>query len=131
MDLAHNGEGEIDVLLDGFSDERARAAVLKAYYTFAHGDPSTFPAQFALLLQAHSKALRAGPQALSRADIEELIRALETHNQAVLGAVQNCAKQTRRLEKIVLYGLPIAAIASAMLAGAVRWLIDLAILHLG
>ena len=50
---------ELNVMLDLYADEGDRNAIRKAYYGLAHGDPDTFPMQFAVLLTAHAQALKA------------------------------------------------------------------------
>jgi hypothetical protein len=63
--MTNNGQvdaavpSELNVLLDLYPNEGDRNAILKAYYGLAHGDPNTFPMQFAVLLTAHAQALKA------------------------------------------------------------------------
>ena len=66
----HNDES-LDFLLAGVRDESQRKLVRSAYFTFASGDPNTFPVQFAVLLKAHALALRTAPTKLQRALTEE------------------------------------------------------------
>ena len=49
---------ELSVMLDLYSEEADRNAIRKAYFGLAHGDPSTFAVQFAVLLTAHAQALK-------------------------------------------------------------------------
>jgi hypothetical protein len=53
---------ELNVMLDLYSDEEDRNAIRKAYHDLAHGDPKTFPVQFAA-----SKCPRASAEGLSTA----------------------------------------------------------------
>ncbi len=50
---------ELKVMLDLYSEETDRNAIRKAYFGLAHGDPSTFAVQFAVLLTAHAQGLKA------------------------------------------------------------------------
>jgi Flp pilus assembly pilin Flp len=58
---------ELEVMLAGCATEAERKAVREAFYTFAQGDPGTFGVQFAVLLAAHARALKAAPEALKKA----------------------------------------------------------------
>jgi len=63
--MSNNGQvaspvpSELDVMLDLYAEDGDREAIRKAYYGLAHGDPSTFPVQFSVLLTAHAQALKA------------------------------------------------------------------------
>jgi hypothetical protein len=50
---------ELSVMLDLYPEEADRNAIRKAYFGLAHGDPGTFAVQFAVLLTAHTQALKA------------------------------------------------------------------------
>jgi|SRR5271165_27517 len=50
--------GQLDVMLDLYPGEGERNAIRQAYSNLAEGDPNTFPVQFAVLLAAHTQALK-------------------------------------------------------------------------
>src|ERR1700675_1468126 len=62
--MSRNGQAdaavpsELNVLLDLYSDEEDRNAIHKAHHDSAHGDPKTFPVQFAVLLTDLAHALK-------------------------------------------------------------------------
>ena len=57
----------LELLLEGLTDEAKLREVNRAFYHFARGDPDGFAVQFAVLLQAHCLALKAGPQRIHQA----------------------------------------------------------------
>ena len=99
--------GELDVLLDGFKDEAQRDAIRNAYHDFACSDPRTFPAQFAVLLQAHSKTLKNAPERFrsTLADETKAIAATIATQRAALkewdtALKQNVAVSAEHVERI-------------------------------
>jgi len=58
---------ELGILLSGCVTDAERKAVGETFYTFAQGDPGSFSVQFAVLLQAHARALKCAPEQLRKA----------------------------------------------------------------
>jgi hypothetical protein len=63
---------ELDFLLHGCTDDNERNVVRYAFYAFARGDPGGFSIQFAVLLQAHARALKSVPERLRKVVATEL-----------------------------------------------------------
>ena len=57
---------ELEFLLRGCTDDNERNVVRYAFHAFARGDPGGFPIQFAVLLQAHARALKSVPERLRK-----------------------------------------------------------------
>jgi hypothetical protein len=58
---------ELAFLLSGIDDEAQRNSVIGAFYNFAGGQPDGFGAQFAVLLQAFTLAVRLTPEHVKKA----------------------------------------------------------------
>ncbi len=63
---------ELEFLLHGCADDNERNVVRYAFHAFARGDPGGFSIQFAVLLQAHARALKSVPERLRRVVAMEL-----------------------------------------------------------
>jgi hypothetical protein len=50
---------ELEFILSGCTTDHEQKAIAQAFHTFAQGDPGSFSVQFAVLLQAHSEALKS------------------------------------------------------------------------
>ena len=57
---------ELEFLLRGCTDDNERNVVSYAFHAFARGDPGGFSIQFAVLLQAHARALKSVPERLRK-----------------------------------------------------------------
>ena len=58
---------ELEFILSGCTTDHEQKAIAQAFHTFAQGDPGSFSVQFAVLLQAHSQALKSAPKRLGQA----------------------------------------------------------------
>lgn len=58
---------ELEFILSGCTTDDERKAISQAFHTFAQGDPGSFSVQFAVLLHAHSEALKSAPKRLGQA----------------------------------------------------------------
>ena len=58
---------ELEFILSGCTTDDDRKAIAQAFHTFAQGDPGSFSVQFAVLLHAHSEALKSAPKRLGQA----------------------------------------------------------------
>src|SRR6516225_385249 len=63
---------ELEFLLRGCTDDNERNVVRYAFHAFARGDPGGFSIQFAVLLQAHARALKSVPERLRKVVAMEL-----------------------------------------------------------
>jgi hypothetical protein len=63
---------ELEFLLHGCTDDNERNVVRYAFHDFARGDPGGFSIQFAVLLQAHARALKSVPDRLRKVVATEL-----------------------------------------------------------
>ena len=63
---------ELEFLLHGCTDDNERNVVRYAFHAFARGDPGGFSIQFAVLLQAHARALKSVPERLRKLVAMEL-----------------------------------------------------------
>ena len=63
---------ELEFLLHGCTDDNERNVVRYAFHAFARGDPDGFSIQFAVLLQAHARALKSVPERLRKVVAMEL-----------------------------------------------------------
>jgi hypothetical protein len=63
---------ELEFLLHGCTDDNERNVVRYAFHAFARGDPGGFSIQFAILLQAHARALKSVPERLRKVVAMEL-----------------------------------------------------------
>jgi hypothetical protein len=63
---------ELEFLLHGCTDDNERNVVRYAFHAFARGDPGGFSIQFAVLLQAHARALKSVPDRLRKVVATEL-----------------------------------------------------------
>ena len=58
---------ELEFILSGCTTDHEQKAIAQAFHTFAQGDPGSFSVQFAVLLHAHSEALKSAPKRLGQA----------------------------------------------------------------
>src|SRR5215469_7555767 len=65
-------KAELGILLSGCVTDAERKVVRETFYTFAQGDPGSFSVQFAVLLQAHARALKCAPEQLRKTLATEL-----------------------------------------------------------
>ena len=63
---------ELEFLLHGCTDDNERNVVRYAFHAFARGDPGGFSIQFAVLLQAHARALKSVPERFRKVVAMEL-----------------------------------------------------------
>jgi hypothetical protein len=63
---------ELEFLLHGCTDDNERNVLRYAFHAFARGDPGGFSIQFAVLLQAHARALKSVPERLRKVVAMEL-----------------------------------------------------------
>jgi hypothetical protein len=63
---------ELEFLLHGCTDDNERNVVRYAFHAFGRGDPGGFSIQFAVLLQAHARALKSVPDRLRKVVATEL-----------------------------------------------------------
>ena len=82
---------ELEFLLHGCTDDNERNVVRYAFHAFARGDPGGFSIQFAVLLQAHARALKSVPERLRKVVAMEL--ASLSDSLAVHGLSINEAKK--------------------------------------
>src|SRR6202047_4210910 len=104
---------ELNVMLDLYSDEDDRNAIRKAYYDLAHGDPKTFPVQFAVLLTAHAQALKA----YQRPDLD--IRKAQVDVSRLTTAVDTLTKRCESVSETI-------AIVESLTRARVRWPVTIA-----
>ena len=86
---------ELNVMLDLYLDEGDRNAIRKAYFGLAHGDPDTFPMQFAVLLTAHAQALKA----YQRPDLD--IQKTQVDVSRLIGAVDRLTSRCETVSQTI------------------------------
>ena len=104
---------ELNVMLDLYSDEEDRNAIRKAYHGLAHGDPKTFPVQFAVLLTAHAQALKA----YRRPNLD--IRKAQVDVSRLTAAVDTLTKRCENVSQTI-------AIVESLTRTRLRWAITIA-----
>ena len=104
---------ELNVMLDLYPDEGDRNAIRKAYYGLAHGDPNTFPTQFAVLLTAHAQALKA----YQRPDLD--IQKAQVDVSRLIGAVDRLTSRCESVSQTI-------AIVESLTRKRLRWAIGMA-----
>jgi hypothetical protein len=80
----------LELLIKGRSDEE-RVPILDAYYSFAKGDPKSFPVGFVVLLEAHASCMLRLPDDLKAsmtAAINESMAALRAYQESI----EKCCK---------------------------------------
>jgi hypothetical protein len=97
---------ELDILLNGFANDAQRKAVIEAFHTFAQGDPDSFNVQFAVLLEAHARALKSAPEWLRKAIAMELTQVSDlivSHRSAMKDSAAAIAKDASDIrDQVVL-----------------------------
>jgi hypothetical protein len=91
---------ELGMLLRRYAQEADREAILNAYYKFASGDPETFPVQFAVLLEAHTKAMETAPELLKHRlglMLKELREVMAAHQVDM----RRCAEKVAQHEALI------------------------------
>ena len=104
---------ELNVMLDLYADEGDRNAIRKAYYGLAHGDPNTFPMQFAVLLTAHAQALKA----YQRPDLD--IQKAQVDVSRLIVAVDRLTSRCETVSQTI-------AIVESLTRKRLRWAIGMA-----
>ena len=93
---------ELEFLLHGCTDDNERNVVRYAFHAFARGDPGGFSIQFAVLLQAHARALKSVPERLRRVVTTELAtmsESLAVHRLSIKEAESAIVKTLGRFAK--------------------------------
>jgi len=98
---------ELEFILSGCATDDERKAIVKAFHTFAQGDPGGFSVQFAVILRAHAQALKSAPERLRKAVETEFAKVgdlLLAHKASVKEAGSAIAKHAAdwREEVVVL-----------------------------
>jgi hypothetical protein len=117
--MSRNGQAdaavpsELNVMLDLYTDEGDRDAIRKAYHDLAHGDPKTFPVQFAVLLSAHAQALKA----YQRPDLD--IRKAQVDVSRLTAAVDTLTKRCESVSQTI-------TIVESLTRTRLRWALTIA-----
>ena len=96
---------ELEFLLRGCADDNERNVVRYAFHAFARGDPGGFSIQFAVLLQAHARALKSVPERLRKVVATELATmsdSLVAHRLSLGEAESAIGKDAREIRKGVV-----------------------------
>jgi len=96
---------ELDFLLHGCTDDNERNVVRYAFHAFARGDPGGFSIQFAVLLQAHARALKSVPERLRKVVATELATmsdSLVVHRLSIKEAEGAIAKDAEEIREGVV-----------------------------
>ena len=96
---------ELEFLLHGCTDDNERNVVRYAFHAFARGDPGGFSIQFAVLLQAHARALKSVPERLRKVVAMELATmsdSLVAHRSSLKEAESAIAKDAREIREGVV-----------------------------
>jgi hypothetical protein len=96
---------ELEFLLHGCTDDNERNVVRYAFHAFARGDPGGFSIQFAVLLQAHARALKWVPERLRRVVAMELAtmsESLAAHRLSIQEAERAIVKDTGEIREGVV-----------------------------
>src|SRR5271169_6801030 len=91
---------ELEFLLHGCTDDNERNVVRYAFHSFARGDPGGFSIQFAVLLQAHARALKSVPERLRKVVATEFATIsdfLVAHRLSVREAESATTKDAREI----------------------------------
>ena len=96
---------ELEFLLHGCTDDNERNVVRYAFHAFARGDPGGFSIQFAVLLQAHARALKSVPERLRRVVTTELAtmsESLAVHRLSIKEAESAIVKDAGQIREGVV-----------------------------
>ena len=96
---------ELEFLLRGCADDNERNVVRYAFHAFARGDPGGFSIQFAVLLQAHARALKSVPERLRKVVATELATmsdSLVAHRLSLGEAESAITKDAREIREGVV-----------------------------
>jgi hypothetical protein len=96
---------ELEFLLHGCADDNERNVVRYAFHAFARGDPGGFSIQFAVLLQAHARALKSVPERLRKVLAVELATmsdSLVAHRLSLGEAESGISKDAREIREGVV-----------------------------
>jgi hypothetical protein len=96
---------ELEFLLHGCTDDNERNVVRYAFHAFARGDPGGFSIQFAVLLQAHARALKSVPERLRKVVAMELATIsdfLVAHRLSLKEAESATTKDAREIREGVV-----------------------------
>ena len=96
---------ELEFLLHGCTDDNERNVVRYAFHAFARGDPGGFSIQFAVLLQAHARALKSVPERLRKVVATELATmsdSLVVHRLSIKEAEGAIAKDAEEIREGVV-----------------------------
>ena len=109
---------ELEFLLHGCTDDNERNVVRYAFHAFARGDPGGFSIQFAVLLQAHARALKSVPERLRKVvatefaiisdslaahqlSVREAERAIVKHAGEIREGVVSLAEEIREIRTLI------------------------------
>ena len=96
---------ELEFLLHGCTDDNERNVVRYAFHAFARGDPGGFSIQFAVLLQAHARALKSVPERLRKVVAMELATmsdSLAVHRLSIKEAESAIVKDAEEIRQGVV-----------------------------
>jgi hypothetical protein len=96
---------ELEFLLHGCTDDNERNVVRYAFHAFARGDPGGFSIQFAVLLQAHARALKSVPERLRKVVAMELATmsdSLAVHRLSIKEAESTIVKDAGEIREEVV-----------------------------
>ena len=96
---------ELEFLLHGCTDDNERNVVRYAFHAFARGDPGGFSIQFAVLLQAHARALKSVPERLRRVvtmELATLSESLAVHRLSMQEAERAIVKDAGEIREGVV-----------------------------
>ena len=96
---------ELEFLLHGCTDDNERNVVRYAFHAFARGDPGGFSIQFAVLLQAHARALKSVPERLRKVVAMELATmsdSLAVHRLSIKEAESAIVKDAEEIREGVV-----------------------------
>jgi hypothetical protein len=96
---------ELEFLLHGCIDDNERNVVRYAFHAFARGDPGGFSIQFAVLLQAHARALRSVPERLRKVvamELASLSDSLAVHGLSIKEAKNAIAEDADQMREGVV-----------------------------
>jgi hypothetical protein len=86
---------ELGILLSGCVTDAECRAVRETFYSFAQGDPGSFSVQFAVLLQAHARALKCAPEQFRKTlgtELAQLSEVIVSNRMALNTAASAIAK---------------------------------------
>ena len=96
---------ELEFLLHGCTDDNERNVVRYAFHAFARGDPGGFSIQFAVLLQAHARALKSVPERLRKviaAELSTMSDSLVVHRLSIKATESAIAKDAEEIRQGVV-----------------------------